>query len=156
MDPDRTSCIHRPALPDKLCQHHGFTLGDTWTKLRRQDAGLVAKAAIHTLELPVPTVWSSLRSGERRGILLDRVSGISFAERMRDDPASVPRDLKSPARLHLRLHAHAVPRFGSLEARLAHDIASTQLLDEPCRRRLLRRLAAMPDGAACATAISTP
>jgi transposase len=29
---------------DKLCQHHGFTLGYTWTKLRLQAAGLVAKA----------------------------------------------------------------------------------------------------------------
>ena len=29
---------------DKLCQHHGFTLGYTWTKLRLQAAGLVPKA----------------------------------------------------------------------------------------------------------------
>jgi transposase len=29
---------------DKLRQHHGFELGYTWTKLRLQDAGLVAKA----------------------------------------------------------------------------------------------------------------
>jgi transposase len=29
---------------DKLCQHHGFTLGYTWTRLRLQAAGLVAKA----------------------------------------------------------------------------------------------------------------
>ena len=30
---------------DKLCQHHGFCLGYTWTKLRLQAAGLIAKAA---------------------------------------------------------------------------------------------------------------
>jgi transposase len=29
---------------DKLRQHHGFSLGYTWTKLRLQAAGLVAKA----------------------------------------------------------------------------------------------------------------
>ena len=29
---------------DKLRQHHGFTLGYTWTKLRLQAAGLVARA----------------------------------------------------------------------------------------------------------------
>ena len=29
---------------DKLRQHHGFALGYTWTKLRLEDAGLVAKA----------------------------------------------------------------------------------------------------------------
>jgi transposase len=29
---------------DKLCQHHGFRLGYTWTKLRLQAAGLIAKA----------------------------------------------------------------------------------------------------------------
>jgi transposase len=29
---------------DKLCQHHGFRLGYTWTKLRLQAAGLIARA----------------------------------------------------------------------------------------------------------------
>jgi transposase len=29
---------------DKLCQHHGFRLGYTWTKLRLQAAGLIKKA----------------------------------------------------------------------------------------------------------------
>ncbi len=29
---------------DKLCQHHGFRLGYSWTKLRLQAAGLLAKA----------------------------------------------------------------------------------------------------------------
>jgi transposase len=29
---------------DELCQHHGFRLGYTWTKLRLQAAGLIAKA----------------------------------------------------------------------------------------------------------------
>jgi transposase len=30
---------------DQLRQHHGFELGYSWTRLRLQDAGLVAKAA---------------------------------------------------------------------------------------------------------------
>ena len=29
---------------DKLCQHHGFALSYTWTKLRLQQAGLIGKA----------------------------------------------------------------------------------------------------------------
>jgi len=29
---------------DKLCRHHGFTLGYTWTRLRLQEAGLIARA----------------------------------------------------------------------------------------------------------------
>jgi transposase len=29
---------------DKLCQHHGFRLGYTWTRLRLQAAGLIARA----------------------------------------------------------------------------------------------------------------
>jgi len=104
-------------------------------------------AAVEALGLPVPSVWGVQQIDDRWGILFDRVNKASFAEQMRDDPATVARNLESLARLHLRIHGHAAPRFGSLKLRLSNDIASTTLLDEPRRRRrLLCRLADMPEG----------
>ena len=103
-------------------------------------------AAVEALGLPVPAVWSVRQIGERWGIEFDRVSHVSFAERMRADPATIPRHLESLARLHARIHAHAAPRFGSLKLRLSAEIAGAQPLAGRRRRSLLRRLAAMPDG----------
>ena len=103
-------------------------------------------AAIEPLGLPVPAVWGVRQIGERWGILFDRVSEISFAERMRDDPALVPACLDVLARLQSGIHAHPAPWFGSLEERLAANIASTRLLADGRKESLLRRLAAMPEG----------
>ena len=103
-------------------------------------------AAVEALGLPVPAVWGVQQVGDRWGIVFDRVSQASFAERMRHDPASVPQDLEILARLQTRIHAHPAPRFGSLKLRLATNIAGTSLLDERRRQALLRGLAAMPDG----------
>jgi aminoglycoside phosphotransferase (APT) family kinase protein len=103
-------------------------------------------AAVEALGLPVPAVWGVQQIGDRWGVVFDRVSAASFAERMRDDPAIVSRYLDILARLHASIHAYSVPEFGSLKARLATRIARTNALDEPRRRRLLRSLADMPDG----------
>ena len=103
-------------------------------------------AAVEALGLPVPAVWGVQQIGSRWGIVFDRVTQASFAERMRGDPASVPSYLEILARLQIRIHAQPAPQFGSLKLRLATSIARTKLLDEESRQHLLHSLADMPDG----------
>jgi aminoglycoside phosphotransferase (APT) family kinase protein len=130
-----------------------FEWGSRALKLYRSPAAkrvifgeAASHAAVEALGLPVPAVWSVERIGDRWGIVLDRVSQGSFAQRMRDDPTLVPRYLDILARLQARVHAHPALEFGSLKLRLATNIAGTRLLAEPQRRSLLRSLANMPDG----------
>jgi Ser/Thr protein kinase RdoA (MazF antagonist) len=103
-------------------------------------------AAVEALGVPVPTVWSVHGIGDRWGVVFDRVSGVSFAEQMRDDAAAVPQYLQILAHLHTRIHAHPADQFSSLKLRLATNIARTTLLDEPRKQILLRGLTHMPDG----------
>jgi hypothetical protein len=103
-------------------------------------------AAVEALGLPVPAVWGVQQVGGRWGIVFDRVSHASFADRMRAEPATVPAHLEILARLQTRIHAHRALEFGSLKLRLATNIAGTELLDEARRQALLRGLTGMPDG----------
>ena len=71
-------------------------------------------AAVELLGLPVPAVWSVQQIGARSGIVFDRVSGGSFAERMREDPTVVPEYLEILVRLQARIHTYQAPQLGSL------------------------------------------
>jgi Phosphotransferase enzyme family len=103
-------------------------------------------AAVEAMPLPVPAVWGVFEVGGRWGIVFDRVTERSFAERMREDPSVIPECLQALARLHARIHGQRARQLGSLKSRLATNIAGTGLLDEQLKQILLARLAAMPDG----------
>jgi Phosphotransferase enzyme family len=103
-------------------------------------------AAVEAMPLPVPAVWGVFEVGGRWGIVFDRVTERSFAERMREDPSVIPECLQALARLHARIHGQRARQLGSLKSRLATNIAGIGLLDEPLKQILLDRLAGMPDG----------
>ena len=103
-------------------------------------------AAVEALGLPVPAVWSVQQIHGRWGIVFDRVSGASFAERMRGDPAAIPELLQTLARLHTRIHDHVGDEFGGLKSWLASNISRSIVLDEPQRQILLSGLKDMPEG----------
>src|ERR1700756_5395670 len=62
-------------------------------------------AAVEAMPLPVPAVWGVFEVGGRWGIVFDRVTERSFAERMREDPSVIPECVQALARLHTRIHA---------------------------------------------------
>jgi aminoglycoside phosphotransferase (APT) family kinase protein len=103
-------------------------------------------AAVEAMGLPVPAVWGVQEVAGRWGIVFDRISEGSFAERMREDPSAIPGCLETLVRLHARIHGHPAHQLGSLRLRLATNIARTQLLDEPRKQILLSRLAELPKG----------
>jgi aminoglycoside phosphotransferase (APT) family kinase protein len=103
-------------------------------------------AAVESLGLPVPTVWSVQQIDGRWGIVFDRLSGVSFVEQMRSDAAAIPQYLEILARLHTRIHAHTANQFSSLKGWLASSITRAMPLDEPRKQILLNGLKDMPDG----------
>lgn len=130
-----------------------FEWGSRVVKLYRSKAAKQAAfreaanhAAIEALGLPVPAVWSVQQINGRWGIVFDRISGASFAKRMRKDPTAIPQYLEILARLHARIHAHPAARLGNLKVRLATNIARAKRLEETRKPILLSRLANMPEG----------
>ena len=55
-------------------------------------------AAVEALGLPVPAVWGVQQIGGRWGVVFDRMSLVSFAERMRDHLRSSP-SIRRPCRV---------------------------------------------------------
>jgi tRNA A-37 threonylcarbamoyl transferase component Bud32 len=130
-----------------------FEWGPSAVKLYRSPAAkqvafreAAIHAAVETLGLPVPAVRGLRQIGNRWGIVFDRVSDASFAERMRKDPELVSGHLEILARLQTHIHAHSVPHFDSVKVRLSTRIARTNSLERSRRRSLLRSLAHMQDG----------
>jgi len=112
----------------------------------RKEAAFREAAILASLEgagLPVPIVWGVQRIDQRWGLVMDRVSGASFAERMRQDHLTIPACLEDMAQLHLRIHACAAVRLGSLTARLVSNIRNAEALDPSLRTTLLARLPGM-------------
>ena len=103
------------------------------------------QAAVEALGLPVPSVWSVQQIGGHWGIVFDRVSGVSFAEQMRDNAAAIPRYLRILAHLHTRIHAHPASEFGSLKIWLATNIGRATLLENTRKQSLLNGLKDMSD-----------
>jgi aminoglycoside phosphotransferase (APT) family kinase protein len=103
-------------------------------------------AGLESAGLPVPVVWGVQRIDQRWGLVMDRVCGASFAERMRQDRRTIPAYLAGMAQLHLRIHAHTAVRLGSLTTRLAANIRIAPTLDPPLRTTLLGRLRRMRAG----------
>jgi aminoglycoside phosphotransferase (APT) family kinase protein len=108
------------------------------------EAAILALA--ESMGLPVPAVHGVRRIGDRWGLMMDRADGASFADAVGRQRDMMPGYLKAMALLHARVHSHSVTQLASLKAKLAAAIRQATILGEPRRRRLLSRLAALPEG----------
>jgi aminoglycoside phosphotransferase (APT) family kinase protein len=103
-------------------------------------------AAVEALRLPVPMVRGVRQVGSRWGIVFDRVSERSFADRMRGSPDQIPHYLDHMAQLQVAIHRHVAIAFANLKVRLKTRIEDAPRLDDRQREALLEELAVMPDG----------
>jgi aminoglycoside phosphotransferase (APT) family kinase protein len=102
-------------------------------------------AAVEAQGLAVPA-WGVEQVGDRWGVVFDRISGPSFAERMRAAPGLQPDYMEQIVRLQLRLHAAPAVAFPGLKLRLADRIAIASSLDAARRAALTEALDKLPDG----------
>jgi aminoglycoside phosphotransferase (APT) family kinase protein len=99
-------------------------------------------AFVESLGLPAPGVWAVREVDCRWAVIMDRIDGPLFTERVYRDPVT----LSAMAALQLRVHASPAAPLASLKAKLAANIASVTNLHEAVRASLLQRLAGLPDG----------
>jgi len=130
-----------------------FESGDRVLKLYKSPAAKAVAfreagihAAVEALGLPVPSIRGVEQVEERWGVLFDRVSENSFAERMRRAPDEIPDCLDRMARLHIKIHHQVVVPFASVKLRLGSRIKETMHVAPARKKGLLEGLAAMPDG----------
>ncbi|MGK9168567.1 aminoglycoside phosphotransferase family protein [Inquilinus limosus] len=132
-----------------------FDAGALVVKLYRETATAPKRAAfreaailaqVESLGLPVPSARGVGQIDGRWGIAMTRAEGLSFADAMQRRPEEVSVYLQRMVRLQMDIHSHPGTHLGSLKIRLAANIGRAGTLGEPLKRRLLDRLAALPEG----------
>lgn len=103
--------------------------------------------AVHAAGLPVPAVGGIVEVNGRRGLLYERVDGLSMLDSMGQKLWTLSQSARLWAELHADLHARSiVPELPSQRAELAKHIRSAQMLPPDLQRAALRALDTMPDG----------
>jgi hypothetical protein len=91
----------------------------------------------------------------RRGLLYERVDGLSMIDSMGQHLRTLSESARLWAELHADMHTRStVPKLPSRRAELARHIRAAQMLPSDLQRAALRALDTMPDGEGYATAIS--
>lgn len=106
-----------------------------------QVLGVVARGGVRA-----PRAYEVVEFGGRWGVVMDRVSGRTFAESLLADPAAAGPYFAAMARLQARLHAASGVGLMPVKTRLEGKIERAPVLANPVRQRLRDRLYALPDG----------
>jgi uncharacterized protein (TIGR02172 family) len=112
-----------------------------WVEYESKVAHAVVAAGI-----PTPAAGELVEVNGRRGIIFERVTGISMLQDMNARPWHVFKHARSLAALQARINQLTIPGLNSCKEGLAHAIAYAPHLEEPWREKILDLLASLPDG----------
>jgi aminoglycoside phosphotransferase (APT) family kinase protein len=129
-----------------------FEYGDKVVKLHKTSASKLSAfreaanmTAAYLLGLPAPETHGLQTFDGRWGIVMAKVDGPSFGQRLESEPTAKAMLLARMAALQLQLHRQRAPHFVGLKSRLEENIGKIDL-EERVRKRLLDLLAEMADG----------
>lgn len=129
-----------------------FECGDKVVKLYKTSASKLSAfreaanmTAAHLLGLPAPETHGLHFFDGRWGIVMAKVEGPSFGQRLESEPTAEGTILARMAALQLWLHRQRATHFVPLKLRLKENIGRADL-DETLRNRLLDLLAQSADG----------
>jgi uncharacterized protein (TIGR02172 family) len=104
-------------------------------------------SVVHAAGLPVPAVGDIVEVNGRRGLLYERVDGLSMLDSMSQQLSTLSQSARLWAELHADMHARStVPELPSQRAELAKHIRAAQLLPPDLQQAALRALDTMPEG----------
>lgn len=112
-----------------------------WVEYEARTARAVWKAGI-----PSPAVGDIVEVDGRRGLVYQRLEGISMLQDMNARPWMLLKHARSLAELHVKINQRSVAGLPSYKDRLKYDIHNTRHLDQDLRNKALAMLAVLPDG----------
>ncbi|MBI5651398.1 MAG: phosphotransferase [Chloroflexi bacterium] len=98
------------------------------------------------LGLPVPAVGEIVAVNARRGLVYERIEGVSLNETLNTKPWELFRGVRVLADLHAAIHGCAAPELPSQREGFARSIRNAPALPADLKSAALRALDAMPDG----------
>jgi uncharacterized protein (TIGR02172 family) len=104
--------------------------------------------AVHEAGIPSPAVNELIEVNGRRGLVYERIEGISMLQDMNARPWMLVRHARSLAELHLQIHSQVIQELPShsYKDRLRNDIERVEILDGRLKENVLSLLSSLPDG----------
>jgi aminoglycoside phosphotransferase (APT) family kinase protein len=102
--------------------------------------------AIHESGIPSPAVGEIVQVDGRRGLIYERLEGISMLQDMNTRPWMLPKHARSLAELQAKIHQQSITGLPSYKDRLRYDIQNSPHLTEDLRNKALTTLELLPDG----------
>lgn len=102
-------------------------------------------SAVHESGVPSPETGEVIEVDGRRGLLYERLEGVSMLEDMNARPWMLLKHARSLAALHVQIHRQSIPALPFYKDRLGYDIRNNTHLSEKLNNRALALLERLPN-----------
>ena len=102
--------------------------------------------AIHAAGILSPAAGEIVEVNGRRGLIYERVQGLSMLQDMNAHPWKLPGYARTLAELQAGINSKSIPGLPGYKERLHHAIRTTERVSEALRVKLLTELESLPDG----------
>jgi aminoglycoside phosphotransferase (APT) family kinase protein len=127
---------------------HILKLYQNWCPAEWAEHETRVAQALQRAGVPTPAAKEIVTVEGRRGVIYERVPGISMLDDLRRNPWRIFRHARSLAELQIKIHQQTVADLHSYRAGLAHSIQRAPHLPDSLRQKTLDWLATLPDGTA--------
>jgi Ser/Thr protein kinase RdoA (MazF antagonist) len=112
-----------------------------WVEYEARIAG-----AVYAAGMPSPAPGDIIEVSGRRGLIYERLDGVSMLQDMNARPWRLFKYARSLAELQVQIHRQSITGLPSYKGRLSYDIYNTPQLNEDLRNRVFVLLEALPEG----------
>jgi uncharacterized protein (TIGR02172 family) len=102
--------------------------------------------AVYEAGIPSPAAGDIIEVNGRRGLIYERIEGVSMLQDMNARPWTILKHAKELAELHVKINQLSVDGLYSYKDRLRYDIQHVQELKDELRTRVLSGLDGLPNG----------
>ena len=102
--------------------------------------------AIHAAGVPTPAAGEIIEVNGRRGLIYERIEGISMLQDMNAHPWTILKHARTLAELQVEINRKSIPGLPAYKKQLHDSISKTQYLTEDLRNKYLDLLASLPAG----------
>ena len=127
-------------------ERHILKLYRAWCPAGWADYEARIARSVHEAGVPSPAINEIVEVDGRKGLVYERLDGVSMLEDMNARPWRLFGHARLLADLHMQVHQHAVTGLPSYKDRLRSDIRETSQLPDDLRSKALAMLDQLPDG----------
>lgn len=102
--------------------------------------------AVYEAGVPSPAVGEIVEVRGRRGLIYERLDGVSMLQELNTRPWKAFKLARSLAELQVQINRQSIPGLPSYKDRLRHDIRNTTHLSEGLREKVVAELDILPEG----------